>query len=614
MGLEDRGSARKEGVQMPGILLRVDCRRLGRSRLHVDPADSVASLMRDVALRLGIEGEDSMVLLSKSRTGDGVFDNPSASISRAGLKNGDTVFAFVVASAEGLHRGVGAKAETEAEAAGQKQLESAGVEESKQEGERKLDEPKVREPDAAASASTSAVLHAALEATEDRQHCRKYLLDGRIVPSAPTLAGRIVQRANLLTSSQFTTGSNTGSSTMFTDRAPITAEQTQQYESWNDYVSARGGISKLSSFPKLVRTRLTRRGSNVLPDTITVKRQRFRHVDNVILSNDYEFRQFAASWLASRTQHIGFLFGSYDTPAHGPSSAHIEVIYEPPQERSLFGARLADIDHDLPMVRRVASLLGLEPIGWIFTHAPREESMTCTEILAAAQFQNENPVVASPGDGERVRSRFLTMTLSTNTSGAIVPKAFMVSDQACAFESDGLMEETKGWPEYMSIRAPGKGFVFPIVLADTQVMAGLPREMEPLRARRKHVGQSNKMPPQSFPADLLLVDLSVMATTARGKGGLFASRDKTFDAFPIENRSIRQTDVSATVGIVRSYLNRALARSPRPSLDSLLTDFHLLIMLPRVVGFDLTSRICKELVSRRPLTRHTRLLVEAFLK
>jgi hypothetical protein len=591
---------------MPGIFLRVDS-RMGRSRIHVDPSDSVASLARDVAARLGLEGDPAVaVRLSQGRHGDGVFANPSASLRMAGMKNGDTVFAAVVAVVAAGETGQGEEKQ------GQRQHQH-GEESTKDDGAQKSSDQATPAPtphvsaSAAAASSTAAVLHASLEATDEGQHCRKFILDSRIVPSAPTLAGRIVQRARM--PSAAAVGGRRGRRSSFTERTPLTDEDAQQYESWNDYVALRG--CELMAPPKIERTRLTRRGANALPDTITVKRQGFRHVDRVVLANDPEFRQFAASWLSSRRQHIGFLYGTYETPAHGASSVRVEAIYEPPQERGLSGARLSNVDHDAPMVKAVADLLGLEPVGWMFTHAPREELLTCAEIRAAAQYQNANLVGNNLG-GQR--SRFLTLTLSTNTSGAICPRAFMVSEQGMSFERDGLMQQTKDWPECMSIRNPGKGFVFPIVLADMQASS---RARKPLRLPRRSIGKANKMPPQSFPAELLLVDLSVAEAVEGRRDGLFASRSyrstAAMPSFPIENRGARQPDDSAKVAIVHRYLQRALARSPRPSLDALLKDFHLLIVLPSVLGFDLTARICRELVSGRPLTKHTRLLVEAFV-
>ena len=598
---------------MPAILLRVES-QCGRSRIHVDPADSVASLARDVAARLGLDDNPEIVRLSRGRDGDGMFDNPSASIGRAGMKHGDTVFATIgSASSEtlrdeekhdhgekGIKEGGASKADS-----GASKAESV----SSSAAQTQLASKKGAMP--GPTAVTTAVLHASLEATDEGQHCRKFILDSRIVPSAPTLAGRIVRRTNLSSSSSSFRSRKLStvrgpSHSDFTERTPLTDEAAQQYESWNDYVASRGG--ELMSTPRLERTRLTRRGANVLPDTITIKRQRFRHVDRVVLSNDTEFRQFAASWLASRRQHIGFLYGTYDTPSRGVSSVHVEAIYEPPQERGVSGVRLLGTDHDAPIVKAIASLLGLEPVGWMFTHAPREELLTCAEIRAAAQYQNACLVGNNLG-GQR--SRFVTMTLSTNTSGVICPRAFMVSEQGMYFEMGGLMHATKGWPGYMSIRNPGKGFVFPIVLADTESVSQM---RKPRRAARLDASTSQEKPPQSFPIELVLVDLSV-ASAEEGRRSIFVTHSHTIiPAFPVENRGARQPSDSDKVALVHRYLKRSLSQSPRPSLDVLLRRFHLLIMLPSVLGFDLTAKICRELTSGRLLTKHTRLLVEAFVR
>eukprot|EP00946_MAST-07B_sp_MAST-7B-sp1_P004004 g4004.t1 len=548
--------------------------------MHVDPSDSMESLARDVSARLGLDGGFT-VRLSRDRRGGSAYDKPSASIRRVGLKNGDSVFATVITVDEA---GV---------------TEREGVKQEQDGGGKDDDLP------TNGAAPSSGNLHACLEPSDDGQHCRKFLVNGNIVPSAPTLAGRIVQRARARRQS----GTGTAA---FTERTPLTQKEAERYESWNDYVTARGG--DVVEPRRLKRTRLNRRGANTLPDTITVKRQPYRHVDRIVLANDTELRQFAASWLSSRRQHIGFLFGTYETPDCGISSACIEAIYEPPQERGIYGAQLSDVDQNATMVNRVSKLLGLQLLGWIFTHAPREELLTCAEIRAAAQYQNNNLTSNNIG-GQR--SRFVTLTLSTDTSGAICPRGFMVSEQGMHLEEDDVLREIKDRPDLMSIQNPGKGFVFPIVIADTSRAL-----LDGNHMASEHMDKAQKMPNQSFPAELLLVHLDVISGSVRDlkskhdrKVGIFCSNSNRnpYLAFPVENRGRRVPDDSANVGIVRQYLQKALSLSPRPSLDTILNDFHLLIQLPSVFGFELTSRICRELVSEQPLSKHTRQLVDAFV-
>lgn len=50
----------------------------------------------------------------------------------------------------------------------------------------------------------------------------------------------------------------------------------------------------------------------------------------------------------------------------------VECLYEPPQETSPQGFILQD-DPKEETVEALAKLLGLQKVGWIFAHPPREE-------------------------------------------------------------------------------------------------------------------------------------------------------------------------------------------------------------------------------------------------
>lgn len=53
-------------------------------------------------------------------------------------------------------------------------------------------------------------------------------------------------------------------------------------------------------------------------------------------------------------------------------SVRVEAIYEPPQDNSDTSFRLLD-DPKADTVAAVASLLGLQKVGWVFAHPPREK-------------------------------------------------------------------------------------------------------------------------------------------------------------------------------------------------------------------------------------------------
>lgn len=114
-----------------------------------------------------------------------------------------------------------------------------------------------------------------------------------------------------------------------------------------------------------------------------------------------------------RVQRGGFLYGRFGDDG----STTIEAIYEPPQrsekDQVIF---LQDPDED--RVEKIASLLGLARVGWVFSHPVRKYVMSSAEIQKAAEFQSKF------GD------RFVTLILSVNEKGQGNLEAFQVSDQA----------------------------------------------------------------------------------------------------------------------------------------------------------------------------------------
>jgi len=114
-----------------------------------------------------------------------------------------------------------------------------------------------------------------------------------------------------------------------------------------------------------------------------------------------------------RVQRCGFLYGKFNDDG----STSVEIIYEPPQ-RSDKDQVVLLTDPDEDRVDKIASLLGMAKVGWIFSHPARKYVMSSTEIQKAAELQNKH------GD------RFVTLILSVNEKGQGNLEAFQVSDQA----------------------------------------------------------------------------------------------------------------------------------------------------------------------------------------
>lgn len=122
-------------------------------------------------------------------------------------------------------------------------------------------------------------------------------------------------------------------------------------------------------------------------DAGRVKWQKAR-VQSVRIDSDAStfFQSFPLqrSWKLMR---FGYMFGKYDEPNRRVS---VHAIYEPPQEGNETGYRLG-ADARERTVELIAATLGLEHVGIIVTHQPRDSNeavLSGTELLLAARDQS----------------------------------------------------------------------------------------------------------------------------------------------------------------------------------------------------------------------------------
>lgn len=154
---------------------------------------------------------------------------------------------------------------------------------------------------------------------------------------------------------------------------------------------------------------------------------------------------------AFQRQRFGYLYGKFinedDDPDQRPQSETlfgtelpgtevtlgaknkkviVEAIYEPPQTADPDAAE-GFIALDDPMedkVEALASLLGLQRVGWIFGHPPREKGfqLSSAEIIMAAELQIE------AADGAK-ETPFVTVKVTAGDDGNVSFEAFQVSKQ-----------------------------------------------------------------------------------------------------------------------------------------------------------------------------------------
>ena len=415
-----------------------------------------------------------------------------------------------------------------------------------------------------------------------------------------------------------------------------------RYDSWADWLSARtdpatGRITtELDLERELTTTLLRRRGTNELPATVTVQRQAYRHVDRIVLKNQNELKRFAAGWLDNHVQRCGFLIGKYAEVSSSSSAitassttqrgerksmvATIEAVYEPPQQSNITSVQLSSNDESMRDVIRIATLMDMEVIGFVFTHASREEALTAEEVRFTSRFQEEYRM--SDSQRSRVRtSRFVTLTLTQNTLGEVVPRGWMVSDISMVLERNNMFDDIFDDDQddgSIYLRAPAHGRILPIIIAQDDMAA---RSAQLTNKKKIKINNEHR---QFFPTRLLTVELDVVQSTnaisssqATSKSRSGKKNQSTFlpmlplqSKYPVENRGPHLSSETQ----IRAYLKRELSKSPRPSLESLLYDFHLLLELPNIFGYEILSKMLHDLKFGQNMLPFTRSIVNAFVK
>jgi len=125
-------------------------------------------------------------------------------------------------------------------------------------------------------------------------------------------------------------------------------------------------------------------------------------------------------------QRVGICYGHFTEDG----TSVVEVIYEPKQQGSK-DTVVMHLDPVTDQVDAIANMLGLQKVGWIFSHAARKQILTATEIVQAAQLQNA------------CGAQFVTLTLSLNEQGLSNLEAFQVSDQCLKLEKEGKLSASE---------------------------------------------------------------------------------------------------------------------------------------------------------------------------
>lgn len=309
--------------------------------------------------------------------------------------------------------------------------------------------------------------------------------------------------------------------------------------------------------------------SKCQPNAITLNRQIYRHVDNVVFENPQLVERFLNYWRTTGHQRIGFLIGTYEMHKDVPLGikATVSAIYEPPQDSTRDSIQLHQDDR-LEIVNELAKTLGHRVVGWIFTDLIAEDIkkgtvqhfrnvsshfLSAQECIMAGYFQNHYPNMCRLSTDGYFGSKFVTVCVTGDIENQVHMEGYQVSNQCMALVRDGCLVPTKDAPELGYVRESSNEQYVPDVFYK----------------EKDNYGNEVMQLARPLPIEYLLLDVPV--STPMEPKHTFTVSDKR--PFPVENRFIdgHIQDFSA----LSSYLQQF-------DKDDFLTaasDFHFLLYI-----------------------------------
>eukprot|EP00118_Oscarella_pearsei_P001929 m.8922 g.8922 ORF g.8922 m.8922 type:complete len:587 (+) comp20980_c0_seq1:21-1781(+) len=301
-----------------------------------------------------------------------------------------------------------------------------------------------------------------------------------------------------------------------------------------------------------------------MASTITLKRQIYRHVDNILFEHPGIVDRFIDFWRKSGKQRIGYLYGRYEIHRDVPLGikAVVSAIYEPPQESSSGSVELLE-DGRTDSANEVAGYLGLKRIGWIFTDLEPQSTdktlvkykrhgesyfLTAEECIMAGDFQLHHPNSCRLAPSGFFGSKFVTVIVTGNEAGHIHFEGYQVSNQCASLVQDDYLVPTLDAPELGYIRESTSECYIPDVLY---------KEKEGYKVARP------------LPIEYLIIDIP--AAFPQDPQPLLPG--SLTHPFVVENRK--------DVGDVQSFERFAvyMDQQPKDQFMKAMADFHVLFFL-----------------------------------
>lgn len=310
--------------------------------------------------------------------------------------------------------------------------------------------------------------------------------------------------------------------------------------------------------------------SKCQPNAVTLNRQVYRHLDNVMFENPQLVERFLNYWRTTGHQRIGFLYGSYELHKDVPLGikAVVAAIYEPPQVSTRDTINLLQ-DDKIDSVNSVAKQLGLQMVGWIFTDLVADDVskgtvkhyrngashfLSAQEVIMAGYFQNQHPNPCRLSPTGYFGSKFVTVCVTGDSQNQVHMEGYQVSNQCMALVRDNCLIPTRDAPELGYIRESTNEQYVPDVFFK----------------EKDEYGNEVTQLARPLPIEYLLVDVPV--STPMEPLFTFVS-NPSIKPFPVENRMLdgHIQDFPSLVSYLQQF-------TPDRFLEA-ASDFHFLIYI-----------------------------------
>jgi len=160
---------------------------------------------------------------------------------------------------------------------------------------------------------------------------------------------------------------------------------------------------------------------------------------------------------------MGHLYGYFSTDPTYPEGVrcNIEAVYDPPQIGDQHGVQELD-DANIHKVDMIASALGLERVGIMFTSNEQDIFLSADDIRRSAKLQQQYSFMHN--SVKTNVPKFVTIVArKKGEEDQVDLEAYMISDQGQALERDNVFGPSKD-KKMMTLRVPGDDDLVPTVL------------------------------------------------------------------------------------------------------------------------------------------------------